>query len=859
MKNVTLLLLIIFFVHSCNQMTSQENEMNADLGLQWEFLGNDGSGGYHSAQFSLENKGKKSLKDKGWVIYFSQMGLGVIQESVTGNVRIDHMNGDWMRISPEAGFQLNPGKEVSIRYDKPGWLIKECEAPEGPYVVFRNMETGVNESLAFDRYTVAPFPSIENIFPDSSSIPWPDAGWVYSQNRELSCQLAVDQGKIIPRPFREEYGPERITLGSGWTIHFEEELHREADQLKMMLGQVLENSPSVKMSQEEGPSIILLTTSLQAGMQPESYELEASKEEGIVISGGGAAGIFYGIQSLMALVPPEAWTDPQTTLQIGAASISDSPEFEYRGFHLDIARNFIDPASIKKLIRVMSHYKLNKLHLHLTDDEGWRLEIPSLPELTRVGAFRGHTADSKDHLIPAYGSGPFPYPETSYGSGFLTRDTFIELLLFARDHHVDVIPEINFPGHARAAIFAMEARYDSLMEAGLEDEAWEYRLIDPEDKSAYNSAQNYDDNVVCVCQEGPYRFFDKVVDEILSMYEEAGAPLDMIHTGGDEVPNGAWTESPVCTEFLEKQPLQGGPANLQSYFGGRIFGILRKKGLTTAGWEEIAMIKNSRGRWVPNPEFAGKGMIPYVWNSILENLDLGYRLANAGYPVVLCNVTNFYFDLAYNHHPAEPGLYWGGLVDTRDAFQFVPHDVYKSTLADRYGNPYDPAVDFAGMERLKPDSRQNIIGLQAELWSETLRGGTMAEYYYLPKMLGFAERAWCGEASWGSIEELDNRIEAMQQDWNRFANLMGQREMPRLDGLYGGYNYRLPPPGAVVRDGVLHANVDFPGLVIRYTTDGSEPDVHSILYEGPAEVNGPVSLRTFDTRGRGSRVSRASD
>ncbi len=853
MKNTTLLLLIGLSAVSCSQMNQDEKKMEADLRLSWEFLGNDESGGYHSAVFILENRGKEPLGEQGWSIFFNQMGMGVIRESVTGNVKIDHINGDWLRLSPEPGFMLEAGKEAVIGYDKPGWLIKECQAPEGPYVVMRNQETGKDQVLAIADYTVLPFPPLGTIFPESSGIPLPDAGWVYAQNREITFQEPGEEGKIIPGPLSEKYLGEMITIGSGWTIRFEEELHREADHLKMLLDQVMESSPPVEPGEKEGSSVIRLTTT--PDLSTEAYELRATPEGGIVISGGDAAGVFYGVQSLAAMVPPEAWIRPGSTLQIEAASLSDRPAFGYRGFHLDIARNFIEPASIKKLIQIMSFYKLNKLHLHLTDDEGWRLEIPAFPELTDIGGFRGHTDDSKDHLIPAYGSGPFPDPEKSHGSGYLTRDSFIEILLFARDHHVEVIPEINFPGHARAAIHAMEARYDSLMEAGLEQEAWEYRLIDPNDQSEYNSAQNYDDNVVCVCQEGPYRFFETVLDEILAMYEEAGLTLEMIHTGGDEVPAGVWTKSPVCAGFLEENPRLGGTDNLQAYFGSRIFEMLREKGLLMGGWEEVAMLKDPGGRWIPNPEFAGRGMIPYVWNSILENLDLGYRLANAGYRVVLCNVTNFYFDLAYNHHPAEPGLYWGGLVDTRDAFQFAPYDVYKTTLADMYGNLYNPEVAFAGMERLNPASGENIIGLQAQLWSETIRGGTMAEYYYMPKMVGFAERAWSGQASWGEIEEPEDRMKAMQQDWNRFANLVGQREMPRLDAIYGGFNYRLPPPGAVIMDGKLHANVDFPGLTIRYSTDGNEPEPASPVYDGPVEVEGTVMLRTFDTRGRGSRIS----
>ncbi|MEZ5071513.1 MAG: chitobiase/beta-hexosaminidase C-terminal domain-containing protein [Bacteroidales bacterium] len=131
----------------------------------------------------------------------------------------------------------------------------------------------------------------------------------------------------------------------------------------------------------------------------------------------------------------------------------------------------------------------------------------------------------------------------------------------------------------------------------------------------------------------------------------------------------------------------------------------------------------------------------------------------------------------------------------------------------------------------------------------------MVEYYYLPKLLGFAERAWCGQADWGDVADLKQRHAALDADWNGFANTIGQRELPRLDYLFGGFQYRLPPPGGVLRDGKLYANVDFPGLEVRYTTDGSEPGPASTLYEGPVEASGTILLRSFDTRGRGSRIS----
>ena len=131
----------------------------------------------------------------------------------------------------------------------------------------------------------------------------------------------------------------------------------------------------------------------------------------------------------------------------------------------------------------------------------------------------------------------------------------------------------------------------------------------------------------------------------------------------------------------------------------------------------------------------------------------------------------------------------------------------------------------------------------------------MLEYYYMPKMLGLAERAWSGQAKWGAIPDMEKRKEAINEDWSEFAYAIGHREMPRLDHLYGGFSYRLPAPGAIVEEGLVYANVDFPGLAIHYTSDGSEPGMDSPLYEDPFEAAGIITLRSFDSRGRGSRVT----
>ena len=160
------------------------------------------------------------------------------------------------------------------------------------------------------------------------------------------------------------------------------------------------------------------------------------------------------------------------------------------------------------------------------------------------------------------------------------------------------------------------------------------------------------------------------------------------------------------------------------------------------------------------------------------------------------------------------------------------------------------------MERLTEEGAKNILGIQAQLWSETLKGSSMLEYYLLPKLLGFAESAWSKERQWESIDDKKLRAEKTQKEWNQMANSIGKVEMNRLNSLFGGFNYRIPPPGAKIQNGFLFANSAYPGLEIRYTTDGTEPGPNSPLYSEPLKINEiPVKLRAFNSEGRGSRTS----
>lgn len=820
-----------------------------DVAVTWALETNFAEGGGHRAHFTIRNHSRVELTSANWEMYWNMSPRAVKPGSMTAGVTIQWVNGDFYVMKPKDGFRLRPGEEVEIGYTGTGAMIKESDAPTGLYLLL-HAKGGSYQLYSVREYSIAPFAGPDQINRHANDAePIPTAAWLFDDHA-LITELPADRVQLIvpsPRMLALEEG--YFEIDARTAVSYAAGLQSEAALLAAFLTEMLQSPVSIRESRVSGRHDIHLAR--REVEIPGSYSLRVSPSAGVVIS-GDAAGVFYGSQSLKALLPPEQLGQKSESIRVRAVRILDAPAFGYRGMHLDVARNFHAVATVKRLLDAMAFYKLNKLHLHLTEDEGWRIAIEELPELTQVGAVRAHPTDASAHLQPSYGSGPFADATTGYGSGFYARAQYIDLIRYARERHVEIVPEVNVPGHSRAAVKAMEYRYRRLMQEGREAEAEQYRLVDPDDASVYRSAQWYTDNVICVCRESAYTFLTTVIDDVIEMHAEAGVPLTTFHVGGDEVPRGAWSGSPLCAAYLAAHPEIHDAGNLQAAFFRRIVAYLRSKGLRVGGWEEVAMSFTEAGSWTPNPEFANSNVVPYVWNSLRGAEDLGNRLANAGYPVVLSNVTNFYFDLAYNKDPREPGLYWGGFVDTRDAFEFVPYDVFKSIRTTADGEAYSDD-DFSGKVALTAAGRGNILGIQAQLWSETVKGQGMLEYYYLPKMLGLAERAWSGQADWGSVADRAERNAAVDAAWNVFANALGRREFPRLDRLSGGYHYRLAPPGAKVENHRLVVNTAYPGMVVRYTTDGSDPTPASPLYAEPLAVTFEIiKLSTFDSRGRSS-------
>lgn len=565
-------------------------------------------------------------------------------------------------------------------------------------------------------------------------------------------------------------------------------------------------------------------------MNDEYYDLVIDSDR-IKISAATPHGVFNGTQTLLAMLKGK-----KAPYRLDAMSVEDYPDLLYRGQMIDIARNFTTVDNLKKLVDIFASYKMNVLHFHFSDDEAWRLEIPGLEELTAVGSRRGHTTDESRCLYPCYDGGYDPDAAT-VGNGYYSREDFIGLLRYAAERHIRVIPEIESPGHARAAIVSMKARYNKYKDTDVEKAA-EYLLSEPEDTSRYASVQYYTDNVINVAMPSTYRFMEKVIQELAVMYREAGVPLATVHLGGDEVARGVWLGSPKCRALMKEKGMTK-PHDLAEHFITRMADIMQRNGLKFSGWQEVALGHTEEAHRQLRTQAAGV----YCWNTVPGYDEVVYQIANNGYPVILCNVGNFYMDMAYNGHPDERGLDWGGYVDESVSFSMLPFSIYRSLRADGAGNPVDLDAAEKGKTVLTVEGRKNILGVQGQLFAETIRSFNGVEYLLFPKIMGLAERGWNAYPAW---EELRGAQE--QQAFNKALALYYEKisdmEMPYW--ARNGINFRLPHPGLLVKDGKLYANVAIRGAEIRYTTDGSEPDTQSALWEAPVPCHAPVvKAKTF--------------
>lgn len=826
------------------------------IDVSWQLIDNQyKDSNLNKSEITLTNNSKYTLKNNNWECYFSWFRT-VVDQQESKIIDGKTINGDLSKIYPTELFEeLKPGESISFPLIGTHYAIHKTDAITGCFFVIKR-GLGKEIILSSGETKVLPFPKEELKRASYDHLELQTAKSRFIENAGIQKMEVSDLSPIFPTPNKVNLKGDIYEMTKNMDIYYHKSLSNEARYLQERLSltfnfNIMRYKFRSKNFLKYADNRIILNI---IDGEPESYRLEVDPNVGVVIFAADAAGAFYGIQSLLSLFPPDLNDTPERVVYIPRLIVEDAPRFPYRAMHLDVSRSFHDKKEVLRFIELIAGYKLNKLHFHITDDEGWRVEIRPIPELTEIGAFRGYTKNERDHLQPALGSGPYADPEIGNGSGYYSREDFIEILRFARNRHIEVIPEIDMPGHIRSAVKAMESRYYKYMEEGKEDSAKMYLLTDFSDTSRFSSAQRFNDNTANPCMESTYRFVKTVIDELAAMYKEAQAPLTILHIGGDEVPRGAFAHSPVCKAFLDSQNEYNLPAELHKYFTKRVTAMLDEHEIHTAGWEEVACKHEGRQRY-PDPSLVDEGIIAYIWNNVWGwgAEDLGYELANIGFPVVLLGVNNYYFDLAYNRDPQEPGLYWGGYTDTRTAWEFTPFDITKCAEETLYGDPISPEM-FKGKTMLTESGKKNILGISGTLWGETTRTWEQVEYMAFPKILGLAERAWSEQPDWATIEDKNVRTMLREADWNHFANKMGQIELPRLDQYK--VNYRIPLPGAIIENNELKANIRFPGLELRYTLDGSEPTMSSRKYDHPVKlnVNDHVRIAAFSKTGRKSRV-----
>ena len=461
--------------------------------------------------------------------------------------------------------------------------------------------------------------------------------------------------------------------------------------------------------------------------------------------------------------------------------IEDWPDFGYRGFMLDISRNFTSRENILKFIDLLAHYKANVFHLHFGDDEGWRVEMPQFPELTSYGAYHEFPYknaegeyEETDYLMPSYNGSVDPKDMSSSANGHLSKEDYIEIVKYAWERRIAVIPEFDTPGHSRAAIKAMQAYAERTGDDS-------YLLSDREDVSEYCSVQYYKDNALNVALPSTYKFIEVVFDNLIAYHKEAGAPLPAIHVGGDEVPSGAWVGSPACQKIMAERGWDNIEL-LKSYYIENVLDIAEARGVKISGWQELVMDLEDHVY-----ERMKKNLYSVnFWHTGGKQQEYPYMYANDDVPVVLSNMTNTYVDFAYTPDKTERGLSWGGFVDERRSFSLLPYDIYRSVRWDDKGRICDIKDLPEGKTRLV--KRENIVGVQAQLWTETVRCFDHVTAYVFPKVCGVFERAWNASPSWEGTTAADDP--AFMEDLDRYYSTVVSHEMPYYESEGVAYRHR---------------------------------------------------------------------
>ncbi|MES2446293.1 MAG: family 20 glycosylhydrolase [Bacteroidota bacterium] len=523
-------------------------------------------------------------------------------------------------------------------------------------------------------------------------------------------------------------------------------------------------------STTNGQKAIVLTSVGADKLPTEGYKIQITKDQIKVV--GKDAGLFYAVQSLMQLMPDKK--DDKITIQ--TAEITDYPRFKYRGMHLDVSRHYFPLSFIKKYIDILAMYKINTFHWHLTDDQGWRIEIKQYPKLTSVGAKRSGT------IVGNYpgtgGTDNIPH------DGFYTQEEAKQVIAYAASKYINVVPEIEMPGHASAAI----AAYPELS-AFPERDTWVGEKApwsgDRKGKQVQQTWGVFDD--VFVPTDNTFKFLENVLDEVIALF-----PSKYIHIGGDECPKEYWKQSEFCQKFIKDNNLKD-EHGLQSYFIQRIEKHVNAKGRSIIGWDEIL-----EGGLAPNATVMS-------WRGEAG----GIEAAKQNHDVIMTpGSAGLYFDHKASASPDEP-LTISGLGNGFSNF----HKVYN----------YDPVPAV-----LTAEQKKYIVGVQANVWTEYMETPSKVEYMIFPKIYSLAEIAWT------PVEK---------KDLKNFTEERVPVHLAKLDQTNTNYWVPVPigQPEKVLNGDSFTIDLKAPiaGAKIYYTLDNYRPSENAIAYTNVIKVTVP--------------------
>ncbi len=509
------------------------------------------------------------------------------------------------------------------------------------------------------------------------------AGLLLTTVLTISISAQADKINIIPKPRSIEPGSGSFTFNKDTKIVARDEVGKRNAELLSQFLQSHGVNPKVTSKPQKGNAIVFITAVPTTGVIPIAEQYSLTVEKDFIRISGGERGQFYGIQSLMQLVRGDA-----SGLDVPAVRINDAPRFQYRGMHLDVARHFMPVEFVKKYIDVMSQYKFNYFHWHLTEDQGWRIEIKKYPRLTEIGSKRPETVKERN-LTPYIGDG-VPH------GGFYTQEQIKDVVAYAKSRHITVIPEIELPGHASAAL----AAYPQL---GCKAE-YQYKV---------QTTWGIFKEVFCPTEE-TFKFLEDVLDETIKLFPDS----PYVHIGGDEVLKDHWKESAFVQELKKKENLKD-EHEVQSYFVRRIEKYINSKGKKMIGWDEIL-----EGGLAPNATVMS-------WRGMKG----GIEAAKAKHDVIMTPTDFAYFDYGQGDPAYEP-LNIGSYVPLEKVYSFEPVP-----------------------KELTADEAKYIIGGQANIWTEYIKTPAHVEYMAFPRMLALAEVVW-SRAEDKNYEDFQKRLAA---------------------------------------------------------------------------------------------------